>query len=140
MNPARNQQNRTFHLIKLYVVNTDNELLKPVFGEFSTKYLKVWHSQQGFNRFLRVATICNLGSGNFFDQNSKKKILHCEMFLMETSWQYRPNPEDQIQRKPDDQKNDQMTKKAVIFMLLPHPNCNKFYADLIIFCPVTTLY
>ena len=29
----------------------------------------------------------------------------------QTSWSSRPNPEDQINRKPDDRKNDQMTKK-----------------------------
>ena len=28
------------------------------------------------------------------------------------SWSIRPNPEDRINRKPDDRKNDQMTKKT----------------------------
>ena len=29
-----------------------------------------------------------------------------------TSWSSRPNPENQINRKPDDRKNDQTTEKA----------------------------
>ena len=31
---------------------------------------------------------------------------------MEASWSSRPNPEDRINRKPGDQKNDQTTEKA----------------------------
>ena len=31
---------------------------------------------------------------------------------LKPSWSSRPNPEDQINRKPDDRKNDQTTEKA----------------------------
>ena len=34
------------------------------------------------------------------------------LYLKKPSWSSGPNPEDQINRKPDDRKNDQMTKKA----------------------------
>ena len=32
--------------------------------------------------------------------------------LKNASWSSRPNPSDQINRKPDDRKNDQRTKKV----------------------------
>ena len=31
--------------------------------------------------------------------------------MVKTSWSIRPNPEDQINRKPDDQKNDPKARK-----------------------------
>ena len=33
------------------------------------------------------------------------------------SWSSRPNPEDQINRKPDDPKHDQTTKKAKNYLV-----------------------
>ena len=45
-----------------------------------------------------------------FLQIQNDKIQVSLSFLQFMSWPCRPNPEDQINRKPDDQKNDQMTE------------------------------
>ena len=37
-----------------------------------------------------------------------------------SSWAHRLNPEDQISRKPEDQKNDQMTKNTKKYWTLKY--------------------
>ena len=41
-----------------------------------------------------------------------KSILDDLELLLKTNWYGRPNPEDPINRKPEDQKNDQRTKNT----------------------------